>query len=211
MLLNRLWQSVTRTGLPFPRGALYDKEGLPPGLPKGADLIHIDTEPKRADSPYCNDRVRAVSNRPNKLLILCYKSTMPAPMKPRPEFPKEVTVGKLLDDVTDWALPTTWIHEMGHYVMGWPEPKVHEGGTSHDVYSWDLTTTLAKTNKEQSLQSPEAFALFATTMWFDQWYWGSGAAKAKPGYEHTPPPSPPESAFQNPNDPFKTVAEPPVL
>ena len=118
MFCSTLTLLPARTGLPFPRGALYDEEGLPPGLPKGADLIHIDTEPKREGSPYCNDRVRAVSNRPNKLLILCYKSTMPAPSKPRPEFPKEVPVNKLLDDVTDWALPTTWIHEMGHYVMG---------------------------------------------------------------------------------------------
>ncbi|KXT13994.1 hypothetical protein AC579_8859 [Pseudocercospora musae] len=67
-------------------------------LPKDADLIHVDTEPKRADWPYCRDQVRAVFNRPTKPLILWYKSTMPSPTKPRPEFSKELPGNKLLDD-----------------------------------------------------------------------------------------------------------------
>lgn len=59
----------------------------------------------------------ASSNKPNSLLVLCYRAIMPRPPNVI-TFPADAAKDQELDKITELALATTWIHEMGHYVYG---------------------------------------------------------------------------------------------
>ncbi|KAL8882317.1 MAG: hypothetical protein Q9198_000666 [Flavoplaca austrocitrina] len=137
--------------------------------------VHLDNAAPAATHPMCVDQNHAVTTREVPAITFCPIAWGRDSLA---ETKRKIRPGDALGEKL--TLAHLWIHELAHLILNFlDEPAVDGSGRPIPgaANGWQRGAALARHEPARARQAPDLYALFATTVYLDNFGWGTGVAE----------------------------------